>query len=98
MKERNNNFNFTPFNLDYFCQTLYSASDKDLTNIINDVHKEMERRAKAKKEEYLKKIREAITEATNAGYVIAFYQTSSSDCVDYTIDENSAISLDVELE
>ena len=95
MKELNG---FTPFNHGYLCQMLRSASDDELDNIINDVRKEKERRNDAKKEEYLKKIREAITEATNAGYVVAFYQDPFTDVVDYLIDENSEISLDIELE
>lgn len=96
MKERNDGF--TPFNHGYLCQMLRSASDDELNSIIYDVQKEKERRANAEKEEYLKKIREAITEATNAGYTIAFYQDSSIDVADYLIDENSEISLDIELD
>ena len=96
MKERNHDF--TPFNHGYLCQMLRSASDDELNSIIYDVQKEKERRTNAEKEEYLKKIREAITEATNAGYTIAFYQDSSTDVADYLIDENSEISLDIELD
>jgi hypothetical protein len=96
MKERDHDF--TPFNHGYLCQMLRSANDNELDNIINDVRKEKERRNDAKKEEYLKKIREAITEATDAGYVVAFYQDPFTDVVDYLIDENSEISLDIELE
>ena len=95
MKELNG---FTPFNHGYLCQMLRSASDDELDNIVNDVRKEKERRANVKKEEYLTKIREAITEATDAGYVVAFYQNSFTDVADYLIDENSEISLDIQLD
>lgn len=96
MKERNGGF--TPFNHGYLCQMLRSANNDELNSIIYDVQKEKERRANAEKEEYLKKIHEAITEATNAGYTIAFYKDSSTDVADYLIDENSEISLDIELD
>ena len=94
MKERN----FTPFNHGYLCEMLRSASDNELANIINDVQKEKERRANVKKEECLKKIREAITEATDEGYIVAFYQSSVSDCADFRIGGNDAFLLDIELE
>jgi len=87
-----------PFNHGQLCQMLRSASDNELTNVINDVNKEKERRANAKKEEYTKKIREAITEATDAGFVIAFYPNSFSDNAEYLIDDNSETSLDIQLE
>jgi len=96
MKERNHDF--TPFNHGYLCQMLRSASDNELNNIINDVQKEKERRYDAKKDEYRKKIREIIKDATDEGYTIAFYQGSTSDYADYRINENDALLLDIELE
>lgn len=87
----------TTFNHGYLCQMLRSASYKELTNIINDVAKEKERR-NSEKEEYLKNIREAITKATDAGYVVTFYPSSFSDNAEYSIDEHSEISLDIQLE
>lgn len=96
MKERKGGF--TPFNHGYLCQMLRSASDNELTNIINDVTKEKERRRNANKEEHLKNIREAITKATDAGYVVVFYPSSFSDSAEFSIDENSEISLDIQLE
>lgn len=96
MKEMNGGF--TPFNHGYLCQMLRSASDNELNNIINDVQKEKERRYDAKKEEYRKKIHEIIKDATDAGYTIAFYQTSVSGYADYRINENDALLLDIELE
>ena len=95
MKELNG---FTPFNHGYLCQMLHSASDNELDNIINDVQKEKERRYDAKKQEYRKKIREVIKDATDEGYTIAFYQGSTSEYADYRINENDALLLDIELE
>ena len=95
MKELNG---FTPFNHGYLCQMLRSASDDELNNIINDVQKEKERRVEIKKNEYIKKIMDAIDEATDAGYVISFYRTSFEEQADYTIDENDACLLSIELE
>lgn len=89
---------FTPFNHGYLCQMLRSASDNELNNIINDVQKEKERRAETKKNEYIKKIQNAINEATDAGYVISFYHTSFEEHADYMIDENDACLLDIELD
>ena len=96
MKERDHDF--TPFNHGYLCQMLRSASDNELANILNDVSKEQQRRAEAKKNEYIKKIQDAINEATDAGYVISFYHTSFEEQADYRIDENDACLLDIELE
>ena len=90
--------NFTPFNHGYLCQMLRSATEKELNNIIVDVQKEKERRQNEKKNECLKKIREAIAEATDAGFVIAFYPNSFSDNAEYLIDDNSETSLDIQLE
>ena len=95
MKELNG---FTPFNHGYLCQMLRSASDNELANILNDVSKEQQRRVEAKKNEYIKKIQDAIDEATDAGYVISFYHTSFEDQADYRIDENDVCLLDIELE
>jgi hypothetical protein len=95
MKELNG---FTPFNHGYLCQMLRSASDNELANILNDVSKEQQRRAEAKKNEYIEKIHDAIKEATDAGYVISFYRTSCEEHADYMIDENDAFLLDIELE
>ena len=95
MKELNG---FTPFNHGYLCQMLRSASDDELDNIINDVRKEKERRADAKKNEYIKKIQDAIDEATDAGYVISFYRTSFEEQADYMIDENDACLLSIGLD
>ena len=95
MKELNG---FTPFNHGYLCQMLRSASDNELANILNDVSKEQQRRAEAKKNKYIKKIQDAINEATDAGYVISFYHTSFEEQADYRIDENDACLLDIELE
>ena len=95
MKELNG---FTPFNHGYLCQMLRSASDNELNNIINDVSKEQQRRAEAKKNEYIKKIQDAIDEATDAGYVISFYRTSFEEHADYTIDENDACLLSIGLD
>ena len=77
---------------------LRSASDNELANILNDVSKEQQRRVEAKKNEYIKKIQDAIDEATDAGYVISFYRTSFEEQADYTIDENDAFLLSIELE
>lgn len=96
MKERNHDF--TPFNHGYLCQMLHSANDNELDNIINDVRKEKERRIEAKKNEYIKKIQDAIDEATDAGYVISFYRTSFEEHADYTIDENDACLLSIGLD
>ena len=96
MKELNGGF--TPFNHGYLCQMLRSASDNELNNIINDVSKEQQRRAEAKKNEYIKKIQDAIDEATDAGYVISFYRTSFEEHADYTIDENDACLLSIGLD
>lgn len=96
MKERNDNF--TPFNHGYLCQMLRSASDNELNNIINDIQKEKDRRYDAKKEECRNKIFEAIKDAVEAGYTIAFYQNSASDYADYRIGEYDVVPLDVELE
>ena len=95
MKELNG---FTPFNHGYLCQMLRSASDNELANILNDVSKEQQRRVEANKNEYIKKIKDAIDEATDAGYVISFYHTSFEEQADYRIDENDACLLDIELE
>ena len=95
MKELNG---FTPFNHGCLCQMLRSASDNELANILNDVSKEQQRRAEAKKNEYTKKIQDAINEATDAGYVISFYRTSFEEQADYMIDENDACLLSIELE
>lgn len=95
MKELNG---FTPFNHGYLCQMLRSASDDELDNIINDVRKEKERRADEKKNEYIKKIQDAIDEATDAGYVISFYRTSFEEQADYMIDENDACLLSIGLD
>lgn len=75
MKELNG---FTPFNHGYLCQMLRSASDNELANILNDVNKEQERRATAKKNAYINNIRNAISEAIKAGYGIDFYWDSDS--------------------
>lgn len=96
MKERNHDF--TPFNHGYLCQMLRSASDNELANILNDVSKEQQRRVETKKNEYIKKIMDAIDEATDAGYVVSFYHTSFEEQADYRIDENDACLLDIELE
>ena len=96
MKERDHGF--TPFNHGYLCQMLRSASDDELDNIINDVRKEKERRVEAKKNEYIKKIQDAIDEATDAGYVISFYRTSFEEQADYMIDENDACLLSIGLD
>ena len=95
MKELNGS---TPFNHGYLCQMLRSASDNELANILNDVSKEQQRRVEAKKNEYIKKIQDAIDEATDAGYVISFYRTSFEEHADYTIDENDACLLSIGLD
>ena len=69
-----------------------------MNNVINDVQKEKERRAETKKNEYIKKIQNAINEATDAGYTISFYHTSFEEQAAYMIDENDACLLDIELD
>ena len=96
MKERNHDF--ISFNHGYLCQMLHSASDNELDSIINDVRKEKERRSDAKREEYKNKIVEAIKDAVDAGYTVAFYQDSTCEYSDYRINENDALVLDIELE
>ena len=46
----------------------------------------------------IQKIKDAIEEATDAGYVVSFYHTSFEEQADYRIDENDACLLDIELE
>ena len=87
-----------PFNHGQLCQMLRSASDNDLANVLNDVSKEQQRRVESKKNEYIKKIQDAIKDATDAGYTIAFYQSSLSDYPYYRINENDALLLDIDLE
>ena len=84
------------FNHNLFCQILRSASDDELKNTIRDVHIEEVLRRNAEKNKYTKKIREAIKDAIDAGYIISFYQ--NSDRANYIIDANSVPLLDVKLE
>ena len=93
MKERN----FTPFNHGYLCQMLRSASDNELANILNDVSKEQERRAAAKKNAYINNIRNAISEAIKAGYGIDFYYDSGCEGPNLTIHSNNEFLYDIEL-
>lgn len=96
MKECNDNF--IPFNHNYLCQMLRSASNNKLNDIIKDVQKERERRYNIEIEEYRNKIFKAIKDAIDAGHSIAFYQNSASNYAEYLIDKNDVPSLNVELE
>ena len=94
MKELNG---FTPFNHGYLCQMLRSASDNELANILNDVSKEQERRATAKKNAYINNIRNAISEAIKAGYCVNFYFNSDSEDSAFCIHSNNEFIYDIGL-
>lgn len=94
MKERNDGF--TPFNHGYLYQMLRSASDEELSNILNDVSKEQERR-REKKEEYLNNIRKAISDAVAAGYCVDFYYDSGVEESTFSVHSNNEFIYEIEL-
>jgi len=96
MKERDHDF--TPFNHGYLCQMLRSASDNELANILNDVSKEQQRRAEAKKNEYIKKIRDAIKEAIDNGYCVNFYADDRENVPEFTVHSNNEFIYEIEVE
>ena len=95
MKELNG---FTPFNHGYLCQMLRSATDNELANILNDVSKERQRRVEEKKNEYIKKIRDAIKEAIDNGYCIDFYSDDRENVPDFTVHSNNEFIYEIEIE
>ena len=68
----------TTFNHGRLCEMLRTASDFDLANVLLDVKKEQDRRAKEQCKEYANNIMNAIREAIDAGFMVNFY----SDCAD----------------
>lgn len=96
MKELNGGF--TPFNHGYLCQMLRSASDDELANILNDVSKEQQRRVETKKNEYIKKIRDAIKEAIDNGYCVDFYSDDRENVPEFSVHSNNEFIYEIELE
>lgn len=95
MKELNG---FTPFNHGYLCQMLRSASDNELANILNDVSKEQQRRVEAKKNEYIRKIRDAIKEAIDNGYCVDFYCDDRENVPEFSVHSNNEFIYEIEVE
>ena len=95
MKELNG---FTPFNHGYLCQMLRSASDNELANILNDVSKEQQRRVEAKKNEYIRKIRDAIKEAIDNGYCVDFYCDDRENVPEFSVHSNNEFIYKIEVE
>lgn len=88
---------YTPFNHDYLCQMLRSASADELLKVVEDVRKERERRDD-KKNEYLNNIRKAISDAIHAGYAVDFYSNSDySENPYFSVHSNNELLYDIEL-
>lgn len=95
MKESNG---FTPFNHGYLCQMFRSASDDELANIFKDVSKEQEQRRTERREEYVKKIRDAIKEAIDNGYCVNFYPDDYENNPYFSIHSNNVFLYEIEIE